>query len=109
MLLISGRADRSPTKGATPGGAPAGRQTPPVAPPEPYVEPSSEPPNERLPGNVPPVYPPGQIPLYPEPRPLTPLTRRDARQIHVAARPSVRSPGTETDPSNRARPQTNRD
>lgn len=113
MLLISGRSDRTPAKGTTttpagvPDGRPASRREPRIAPPEPEPKPPGEPPNDRLPGNAPPVllpfFPPDQPQLYPEARPLSPLSLRDARQIHIALSRPARSPGTATDTLNRAR------
>lgn len=128
MLLVSGRAARAPGQ-ATPGaGAPGGRPGPrrdqallpdpestyqSETPADPQIDrpPGSAPvyvpgnnPVSMPPGYPPPGYPqPGQIPLYPEARPLSPLTLRDSRQIHIADAPFSRSPGAVTDSSSRPR------
>ena len=100
MLMISGRSDTAavkPTPPAAPSGRPGARREPQIAPPDSESGSPDESTGDRpLGAPAPPLLPPGQTSLYPEARPLTPLSLRDARRLHVA---SVRSPGTEAAPS----------
>lgn len=93
-LLILGQAERTASKSAV---GPAGRSEPQPAPgftePEPQQY-EGEPPTDRSLGSargtmpaypsspllIPPPHSPGS-PLYPEPRPLSPMTLRDSRRI----------------------------
>lgn len=99
MLMISGRAAKSappsseppPLIRAVPPSRPGlPRTTPPTptAEPEPASEPTvfePPPPRGQAPasrprGTSPTATPPAEAPLYPDPRPLTPLTQSDARR-----------------------------
>ena len=110
MLLISGRAASAPIAGPLSAGSSAGlpgsASYPRAAPAESEVElpaePANEPPNVSVPGSAPPVFvpfPPGQPPRYPEARPLSPRTLRDAQRIHIVDARFSRSPGTAADSS----------
>lgn len=103
MLMISGRSD---TVTAAPSGRPGARREPQIAPPDSESGSPDESIDDRSQAPFPPLIPPGQTSLYPEARPLTPLSLRDARRLHVA---SVRSPGTEAAPSSPGRGPAGRD
>lgn len=104
MLMISGRSDTTAAKPAAtpvePTGRPGSRRDPQVAPPDPDAGSAGEPAGER--GGNP-------APLYPEARPLTPMSLRDARRIHIAAAPSNPSPSTEAARSSPAPGPASRD
>ena len=90
MLMISGRSDAvaaKPTPApAEPTGRPGARREPTAAPVE--ADSAPEQAGERTQGGASSLSPPGQTPLYPEARPLSPLSLRDGRRIQVAAAPS---------------------
>ncbi len=108
LLIVSSRsvtAAVKPTPPTAPAGRPGARRDPQGAP----SEPESGSPDGSLGAPVPPYFTPGQVPVYPEARPLTPLSLRDAHRIHVAVAPPVRSLATEAAPSDRGRGQASWD